>query len=42
MILENMKEKYLKIHSNQLKYYDFDVKEIKQYVNRIKNLYIFI
>ena len=40
MILENMKEKYLKIHSNQLKYYDFDVKEIKQYVNRIKNLEI--
>ena len=40
MILENMKEKYLKIHSNQLKYYDFDEKEFKQYVNRIKNLEI--
>ena len=40
MILENMKEKYLKIHSNQLKNYEFDVGEIKQYVDRIKKLEI--
>ena len=38
MMLENMKEKYLKIHSSKLNNDEFDVNEIKQYVNRIKKL----